>query len=218
MSLDEQGWLNVPSGLPDDGLEGLRKEVFQADRAGTRCLLDHPLVRDTATLVRRHLAELGLLPDRAVAIQAIAFDKTPATNWKVAWHQDLMFPLARASSAPGYAVPCEKEGIPYARPPVHVLEVLTAVRLSLDPCDQGNGPLRVAPGTHQQGILAAESIADHVSRAGEVACTNVAGDLLLMKPLLLHASSQAVSPGHRRILHLVYHDGSPVAEPWHRAL
>jgi ectoine hydroxylase-related dioxygenase (phytanoyl-CoA dioxygenase family) len=159
-----------------------------------------------------------LLDARSVAIQAIAFDKTPETNWKVAWHQDVMFPVSRAASSPGYTHVCEKDGIPYARPPVAVLEELTAVRLSLDPCDADNGPLRVSPGTHSDGIIPTDQIADRVARAGEMTCTNQAGDMLIMKPLLLHASSQATSPRHRRILHLVYHNGGPLAVPWHRAV
>jgi hypothetical protein len=45
-----------------------------------------------------------------------------------------------------------------------------------------------------------------------------AGEALLMKPLLLHASSQATAPKHRRVLHLVYHSGEAVAAPWHRVV
>jgi ectoine hydroxylase-related dioxygenase (phytanoyl-CoA dioxygenase family) len=218
MSLAGQGWSNVASGFGNDLLEKLRSGIFHPGRAGSRCLLDHPPVRETAMRVRDHLAAHGLLEARSVAIQAIAFDKTPETNWKVSWHQDLMFPFARAVSAPGYTLACEKDGIHFARPPAAVLADLTAVRLSLDPCDSQNGPLRVAPGTHNEGIIPTGQIVERVSRAGEIICTNNAGDLMLMKPLLLHASSQATSPRHRRVLHLVYHNGAPVAEPWHRAV
>ena len=42
-----------------------------------------------------------------------------------------------------------------------------------------------------------------------------AGEALLMRPLLLHASSSAARP---RVLRIVYHSGAPVAEPWHREL
>ncbi len=210
--------MNVSSGLREGLLERLRNDIFQPGRAGSRCLLDHPLVRESAIIVRDHLATRGLLDAPSVAIQAIAFDKTPEVNWKVSWHQDLMFPFARMASAPDYTLACEKDGIPFARPPAGVLADLTAVRLSLDPCDCENGPLRVSTGTHREGIIPAGQIMNRVAQAGEITCTNKAGDLFLMKPLLLHASSQATSPGHRRILHLVYHNGGPVAEPWHRAV
>lgn len=217
-ALSEQGWLNVASGFGTELLENLRTSIFHTDRAGTRCLLDHPLVHDAAIQSRQHLVAHGLLEHDSIAIQAIAFDKTPSTNWKVAWHQDLMFPFARSVSSPGYALPCEKDGTPFARPPTHVLAALTAVRISLDPCGPESGPLRVAPGTHKHGIIPADQISGHVARAGQITCSNAVGDLLLLKPLLLHASSQATSPNHRRILHLVYHNGTPVAETWHRAV
>jgi hypothetical protein len=45
-----------------------------------------------------------------------------------------------------------------------------------------------------------------------------AGGALLMKPLLLHASSPAVVAGHRRVLHLEYaRDPLPVGVVWGRA-
>lgn len=217
-ALSKLGWLNVPSDLEAELLGNLRGSLFHPDRAGTRCLLDHPLVQETAIQLRTLLVAQGLLDADSIAIQAIAFDKTPSTNWKVAWHQDLMFPFARPVSSPGYTLPCEKDGVPFARPPAHVLAALTAVRLSLDPCDPDNGPLRVSPGTHNEGIIPADQITERIIRAGQITCTNETGDLLLLKPLLLHASSQATSPKHRRILHLVYHNGHPVPEPWHRAV
>jgi hypothetical protein len=116
MPLATQGWLNVSSGLREGLLEKLRNDIFQPGRAGSRCLLDHPLVRESAIIVRDHLAPRGLLDARSVAIQAIAFDKTPEVNWKVSWHQDLMFPLARMASAPDYTLACEKDGVPVAEP------------------------------------------------------------------------------------------------------
>lgn len=218
MSLSLHGWLALPSGLDESRIGELRDSLFGTQRVGARCLLHHPLVADTAVRLRRQLTLAKLLRSPAAAIQAIAFDKTATTNWKVAWHQDLMFPLAHKASAPGYDLACEKDRVPYARPPRETLESLTAVRLSLDDCAAENGPLRVAPGTHLGGILSTAEIPGLVARSGEVACTNRSGDLLLMKPLLLHASSQASSPQHRRVLHFVFHDGVPPAEPWYQSV
>jgi hypothetical protein len=123
MSFADQGWLNIPSGLEHDLLEKLRQGVFQQGRVGSRCLLDQPMIRETAIRVRNHLCAQGLLESRSVATQAIAFDKTPETNWNVSWHQDLMFPFARRATAPGYTLACEKDGVSFARPPtsIHVI-------------------------------------------------------------------------------------------------
>lgn len=153
-----------------------------------------------------------------MAIQAIAFDKTPAANWKVTWHQDVIFPFARPVGAEGFTLASKKDCVDYARPPRHVLEALLAVRIHLDDCDETNGPLRVSPRTHQQGTIRSGDIADVVTRHGDSVCLARVGEALLMKPLLLHASSPATAPKHRRVLHLVYHSGDAIAEPWHRAL
>ena len=43
-------------------------------------------------------------------------------------------------------------------------------------------------------------------------CEAAAGDVLLMKPLLLHASSKAEAPGHRRVVHLEFARREMLAE------
>lgn len=193
-----------------------REVLFRSGGAGARCLLDQPIVQQIAGTVRATLVQAGRLPAGAVAIQAIAFDKTPDANWKVTWHQDVMFPFARPVQTPGFDLASRKDGADYARPPLAVLEALLAVRVHLDDCDAGNGPLRVSSGTHQCGILRSSAIQAMVAAHGETLCLAKSGEALLMKPLLLHASSPATAPRHRRVLHLVYHSGEPIPEPWHR--
>ncbi|NDA69152.1 MAG: phytanoyl-CoA dioxygenase, partial [Verrucomicrobia bacterium] len=70
--------------------------------------------------------------------------------------------------------------------------------------DEANGALRVMPKTHCLGRLSAESIQGLRSSQPEVLCNAAAGDALLMRPLLLHASGRSTSPRHRRVLHLEY--------------
>jgi hypothetical protein len=218
MNLASDGWSLADAGIDFDLREALRRDAFSADRAGTRCLLDLPVVRQTARHLKERMIGLGRLPSGSVAIQAIAFNKTATTNWKVAWHQDLMFPIARPATRPGYTTPAKKGGVDHACPPREVLSALLAVRLHLDPCDEGNGPLRVSPGTHLEGIIPSDHAAAIAAARGEIACLAREGEAVLMRPLLLHASSQATTPRNRRVLHVVFHDGSPVAEPWHRAI
>jgi ectoine hydroxylase-related dioxygenase (phytanoyl-CoA dioxygenase family) len=218
MDLRANGCEVVRGRIEETTLEGLKQGVFAADRAGTRCLLDDALVRKVAAEVRESLVADGFLTQQAVAIQAIAFDKAPGTNWKVTWHQDVMFPFTARVTTPGFDLPSRKGGIDYARPPREILEDLLAVRLHLDDCGQTNGPLRVSPGSHGHGILRSTEIPGCLDRCGETTCLAQAGDVLLMKPLLLHASSPATEPSHRRVLHLVYHSGQSIAERWHRAV
>lgn len=217
-NLRHSGIAMVPTGVPAAVRAELREALFRPGQAGTRCLLDVPAVRRVALSLKAELVGAGHLPAGAVAIQALAFDKTAATNWKVAWHQDLMFPFARPASDPAYSLPCRKDGVDFARPPRALLEELLAVRLHLDACDEANGPLRVVPGSHLGGVLSPADVAGKVDGGGTTTCLAAEGEALLMRPLLLHASSRAREPRHRRVLHLVFHPGEPTSEPWHRAL
>ena len=54
----------------------MRESVFHTAGPGERCLLDHSEVREVASLLRAELIASGDLPTSAVAIQAIAFDKS----------------------------------------------------------------------------------------------------------------------------------------------
>ena len=212
------GFKTIRTHLDREILTTLGDSLFGNSRAGERCLLDHPLVRETAMQLKAELIASGELDPEALAIQAIAFDKSAAANWKVSWHQDLMFPFAQQVTSQGFDLPCIKEGVHYARPPAAVLDHLLAVRLHLDDCDETNGPLRVSPRTHSQGIIKTSGIQDVLASNGEFTCLAKQGEALLMRPLLLHASSSATQPRHRRILHLVYYSGNPIPETWHRAI
>jgi len=218
MNLEDHGYCIVPTTIPDERLNTLRNTLFDESTAGERCLLDNDVVRKIALELKHELSTQNHLLQNAAAIQAIAFNKTAATNWKVAWHQDLMFPFAAKVSTIDFDLPCIKDGIHYARPPESVLKKLLAVRLHLDDCDETNGPLRVSPGTHHIGIIQTREIPDHLARHGETTCLAKKGDALVMRPLTLHASSQATEPKHRRILHFVYFCGEPIGETWHRAI
>lgn len=191
-TLQTHGWELYATKIARRIIEALRDSVFVTGRAGASCLLNETVVRETAIALRNELSLAGHLPASAVAVQAIAFDKTQDTNWKVTWHQDLMFPFQRAVQSEGFSLPSKKDGIDFARPPRFVLEYLLAARLHLDDCDETNGPLRISPGTHLLGVIPSGEIGSTVSRHGEISCLARVGDALLMRPLLLHASSQAL--------------------------
>jgi hypothetical protein len=136
----------------------MRDSLFVAGLPGKRCLLDEPSVLKTAAILRENLVCDGLLSISSRAVQSIAFDKNAATNWKVSWHQDVMFPFAVPTHSPEFDLPSRKDGVDYARPPRWVLEEMVAVRLHFDDCDHSNGPLKVSPGSHVDGILSSDRI------------------------------------------------------------
>jgi ectoine hydroxylase-related dioxygenase (phytanoyl-CoA dioxygenase family) len=149
-------------------------------------------------------------------VRAILLDKTAGANWKVAWHQDLTIAVRERVEAPGFGPWSEKAGIPHVQPPRGVLERMLTVRVHLDHCGRDNGPVQVIPGSHARGRLAADEIARWRDGREPFLCTSPRGGALVMRPLVLHASSPATKPGHRRVVHLEFAaDELPHGLEWH---
>jgi hypothetical protein len=125
-----------------------------------------------------------LFPAGCHLTKGIYFDKPAGSNWLVA--------------CPWTA----KAGWVAVQPPVQVLENTVTIRLHLDDCDATNGALKVVPGSHLGGVVPAATIAAHTATA--TVCTVPAGGAMLMKPLLLHASSRSTSDRPRRVIHLEF--------------
>lgn len=177
-------------------------ECSPIDSAGSRNALSWPWVQAVASDPR-----LKPFVGEGKPVRAILFDKTPGANWNLGFHQDRALALAERIEVDGFTGWSEKDGVPHAIAPAAVLERMISVRISLDDCDLTNGPLRVLPRTHLAGLIPRERVAELREQIEEVSCTVNAGGLVLMKPLLLHASSAATSPRHRRVLHIEFFHG-----------
>ena len=140
----------------------------------------------------------------AFPVRVIFFDKNPEANWLVPWHQDLAIAVTGRIETPGFTGWSIKDETHHVHPPQEILESLVTVRLHLDDCDASNGALKVLPGTHCHGKLGAADILKWTANSEPVVCELSKGDALLMRPLLLHASSPAENPKHRRVVHIEY--------------
>jgi hypothetical protein len=136
-------------------------------------------------------------------VRGLWFDKAPESNWPVAWHQDLTIAVERRIDVPGYGPWSLKHGVHHVQPLAHVLDQILTVRLHLDMADEQSGALRVIPGSHREGRLSDEAAARWRDRS-EIVCRANVGDILLMRPLLLHASHRTAPGVRRRVLHLEY--------------
>jgi ectoine hydroxylase-related dioxygenase (phytanoyl-CoA dioxygenase family) len=162
----------------------------------------------------RHLAAspalLGIaraiLGPEAFAVRGLFFDKTQTTNWNLPWHQDMTIAVRARCDVPGFGPWTLKAGVPHVLAPAFLLARRVTIRLHLDPCGPQNGPMRVIPGSHHSGRLDPSAIAAWACRAARqpVDCLSPSGGVVVMRPLLLHASSSGTAPGHRRVIHLEY--------------
>lgn len=162
------------------------------------------MIRELAWSVKvRSIAE-DALEDSAFPVRATLFDKTADANWLVPWHQDLTICVGARIEVPGYGPWTKKAGVWHVQPPASVLERMLSVRIHLDDCSERNGALRVIPGTHQFGRLTAVQIAERQRMSGSITCVVDRGGVVLMRPLLLHASSAGSAASHRRVIHIDY--------------
>ena len=144
----------------------------------------------------------AILGDKALPVRGILFDKTPDANWKVPWHQDVTIAVAERREVAGFGPWSVKAGVLHVQPPAEILENMISIRIHLDPCGEENGALKVVPGSHRLGrISEAEASRMGAESVGAI-CEANAGDALLMRPLLIHASSPSSSPSHRRVVHI----------------
>lgn len=158
-----------------------------------------------------------ILGEDCFPVRGILFDKTADANWNVVWHQDLSIAVSEKREVAGFGPWSEKAGVVHVQPPASVLERILTVRVHLDDCDEANGPVQVLPGTHGEGRLTNEQIQRHRKQIKAVACTVPSGGALLMRPLLLHASSASQVPRHRRVIHLEYAaDALPDGLQWYQ--
>lgn len=204
MSLSDHGYEFVKGALSREEVFKLRNEATRLSKdVGNSCVRDvlgrSPVIRNLAHSHQiRHL-----LPDDLSPVRSILFDKTVDENWPVAWHQDLSIAVQSRNETPGYQAWSTKDGVMHVQPPVHLLEEMITVRINLDTTPLENGPLQVISGSHRYGKIPASELPIHV-KGEPVICKCEAGDILLMKPLILHASKRATKPGHRRVIHIEY--------------
>lgn len=210
--LHERGYAIIPAVLTPGECDRLLANLARLEfaGAGTRSLLALPWCAAIAKRLATSASLAPLLPADAVCAQCTYFDKSPERNWLVPLHQDLSIPVAARVAGDVVLGWSEKEGQLFAQPPTEVLESLLAVRLQLDAPASEDGALRVVPGSHGLGRLDDRQAAAAREARGEAACVVERGAALLMRPLLLHASSKLKGSRPRRVLHFLF---GPAALP-----
>jgi hypothetical protein len=196
---------DVLSGAELDGIvRNLETASLQRSRAGARHLLAIPGIAALARDPRLSALAAGVLGCDPVPFGATLFDKSSEANWLVVWHQDTALPLLEQRDVAGWGPWSTKGGILYAHAPASALSQVVALRVHLDASTADNGPLRVLPGTHNFGVLSDQEIRAMAERIDPVTCTVERGGVLLLRPLLVHASSKVTTSAPRRVLHFEY--------------
>jgi len=200
--VEADGYALVHRCVSEDTIQAL-ETALDADQHGIRNLFTNQIVRTIAGSdeVRRPVA--SVLGDGCFAMRGIFFNKSPKANWKVTWHQDCVIAVREKLDIEGWGPWSSKADVIHVRPALEVLQQMLAIRIHLDDCGEDNGPLRVIPGSHRDGILSDAEIQNR-SKESAVACAVLRGDAILMRPLILHSSPPATRPSNRRVVHLEF--------------
>lgn len=209
---DRRGFALVSACVDHNQIDGLKEALnmpglARSERGGAtygiRNLLGLEVVRQVADapVIAAHL--LLLMGANCKPVRGIFFDKAVGANWPVPWHQDMSLAVHKSREVEGWTNWSVKRGIPHARPPAEILDRMVTMRLHLDDCPVDNGALRLLPGSHRAGLLSREAVQGMEGAKSEIIVAS-AGDALFMRPLILHASSPAKAPSHRRVLHLEF--------------
>lgn len=135
-------------------------------------------------------------------VKSIYFDKPEDSNWFVAYHQDLTISVDKKAEIDGFGPWTAKHQQFAVQPPLSILEDNFTIRIHLDDTDEGNGALKVIPQSHLKGIYRPETIDWSIET--ETICPVQKGGIMLMKPLLLHASNRTNNQRKRRVIHIEF--------------
>ena len=174
-------------------------------RGGVRGLLSHPTVLQ---LIRhRQLGQFlwSLTGRELVAVAARLLDSAGSSETVPQWHQDRLVAVRERLDVRGYGPWSTRVGVSHVEPPSSVLDQMVVVQVCLDHSVDDGHALRLLPGSHRAGKLTVDAIKHLVETQAPVVRALPKGSLVVMRPLLLHATSAAATPSqHYRVLQIEF--------------
>ena len=183
-------------------LEVLSKKNFGKQFGVRYFLKNHPALQELV-FTEKLKSLIFKVASNAFMVKSIYFDKPPTANWIVNWHQDTTINVQGRTDEPNYSKWRSTKERTVVQPPLEVLEEMFTIRVHLDDCTVANGALRVVPESHLLGMVVAKEMAKEIKES-EVICEVGKGGVLLMKPLILHASKRVENQMNRRVIHLEF--------------
>ncbi len=134
--------------------------------------------------------------------KSIYFDKPEKSNWFVAYHQDLTISVNKKIEAANFENWTVKQNQFAVQPPKEILEDNFTIRIHIDKTTKDNGALKVIHNSHSKGILRIENL--DFDNEKETICEVEKGGVMIMKPLLFHASNKTTNNERRRVIHIEF--------------
>jgi ectoine hydroxylase-related dioxygenase (phytanoyl-CoA dioxygenase family) len=134
--------------------------------------------------------------------KSIYFDKPEKSNWFVAYHQDLTISVDKKIEVDNFENWTLKQSQYAVQPPKYILEKNFTIRIHLDKTTKENGALKVLNKSHKNGIVRVENI--EFKNETEKICEVEKGGIMIMRPLLFHASNKTTNNERRRVIHIEF--------------
>jgi ectoine hydroxylase-related dioxygenase (phytanoyl-CoA dioxygenase family) len=138
--------------------------------------------------------------DNYFITKSIFFDKPATSNWFVPYHQDLTISVDKKATIKNFENWTIKQNQFAVQPPVEILEKNFTIRIHLDKTTKDNGALKVLNESHRNGVLRIENL--NPQDYTETNCEIEKGGIMIMKPLLFHASNKTTNQQRRRVIHI----------------
>jgi phytanoyl-CoA dioxygenase PhyH len=230
-AVDELGFAILPGAFSAEGAACLASDLVRVLPTGSSVLRSRGHVYGVRNLIDVWPPALAVAQEATLRevvgavlgrnfglVRSIFFDKPPGRTWSLPWHRDMTIAVREAKSEAGeFRRPTVKAGIPHVEAPAWLLRGMLTARVALDDVDDDNGPLLVIPASHLGDPDGMPSKLELATRAHAVHMR--AGDLLLIRPLVIHRSgpSKADTRRHRRTLHFEFAAavGLPGGLEWH---
>lgn len=207
-AFERDGAVHLGRRLADFDIETLR--TLADDRIGARPgarLTDESTLSALLTVTGAiGAAAASLTSAKARPVRAVLFDKSPGSNWLVAWHQDRTISVKARMDVEGFGPWSTKDGATHVAPPFAVLSRMVTLRVHLDDVEADNAPLRIAVGSHRLGRIEATEAARTADQFETRTCLANTGDIWAYRTPILHASDRAGNARRRRVLQVDYAD------------
>jgi ectoine hydroxylase-related dioxygenase (phytanoyl-CoA dioxygenase family) len=132
--------------------------------------------------------------------KSIYFDKPEKSNWFVAYHQDLTISVNQKTEVANFKNWTVKQNQFAVQPPNEILQNNFTIRIHLDKTTKDNGALKVINNSHSKGVFKV----DDLEVENETICEVEKGAIMIMKPLLFHASNKTTNNERRRVIHIEF--------------
>jgi hypothetical protein len=187
--LDRDGWARLPLRLTEAELDDLVRRIpLLASPSRSPVPLGPLKAWLETTPLSKVMGEL--MGPIARPVRALLMAKGPGQAWAIDWHRDTTFAVAEPEEVPGFDGWIAKGPFYQVQAPPELVGRIRTLRIHLDDSGMAQGPLRVRPGSHRGEERAPKSVPAE------------RGEVLVMNPLLLHASEVPEELTPRRVLHV----------------